>query len=72
MSVRPPQRVLVLDAGKASMKKAHGVVAELPRSTRLGPATGVWHVIPVGEEKLRVHRRFFKDIEAADAQMVTA
>src|ERR1700722_10408786 len=67
-----PQRVLVLDAGKASMKKAHGVVAELPRSTRLGPATGVWHVIPVGEEKLRVPRRFFKDIEAADAQMVTA
>ncbi|HEY1919329.1 MAG TPA: hypothetical protein VGH27_27480 [Streptosporangiaceae bacterium] len=67
-----PQRILVLDAGKASMKKARGVVAELPRSTRLGPGTGVWHVIPVGEEKLRVHRRFFKDIEAADSQTVTA
>jgi hypothetical protein len=62
-----PQRILVLDSGKVSMKKAKGVVAELPRSTRLGPATGLWHVIPVGAEKLRVHRRFFKDIETADA-----
>ena len=61
-----PQRVLVLDAGKASMKKARGVVTELPRSTRLGPPTGLWHVIPAGTEKLRVHRRFFKDIETAD------
>jgi hypothetical protein len=62
-----PQRILVLDAGKVSMKKARGVVSELPRSTRLGPATGIWHVIPVGAEKLRVHRRFFKDLDAADA-----
>ena len=62
-----PTRILVLDAGKASMKKARGVVMELPRSTRLGPATGVWHRIPAGKETLRVHRRFFKDIETADA-----
>jgi hypothetical protein len=61
-----PSRVVVLDAGKVSMKKARGVVAELPRSTRLGPGSGMWHVIPVGEEKLRVHRRFFKDLETAD------
>jgi hypothetical protein len=66
------QRVLVLDAGKTSMKKARGVVTELPRSTRLGPGTGLWHVIPAGEEKLRVHRRFFKDIETADAQAAAA
>jgi hypothetical protein len=62
-----PDRIVVLDAGKWNMATAKGVVAELPRSTRLGPATGIWHVIPVGDEKLRVHRRFFKDIEAADA-----
>jgi hypothetical protein len=65
-----PARILVLDAGKASMKKARGVVLELPRPTRLGPATGVWHQIPAGSETLRVHRRFFKDIEAADAAAV--
>jgi hypothetical protein len=61
-----PTRIVVLDAGKTSMKKAQGVVTELPRSTRLGPATGMWHKIPVGDETLRVHRRFFKDIETAD------
>jgi len=67
-----PQRILVLDAGRSSMKKAKGVVMELPRSTRLGPATGLWQVIPAGQEKLRVHRRFFKDIEAADSLTAAA
>lgn len=64
-----PTRILVLDAGKASMKTARGVVTELPRATRLGPGKGVWHRIPAGTETLRVHRRFFKDIETADAAM---
>lgn len=62
-----PQRILVLDAGPMSMKKAKAGVTELPRATRLGPGTGIWHVLPVGTEKLRIHRRFFKDMEAADA-----
>jgi hypothetical protein len=61
-----PNRILVLDAGKTSMKTARGVVTELPRSTRLGPGTGIWHRVQVGNENLRVHRRFFKDIETAD------
>jgi hypothetical protein len=64
-----PSRIVVLDSGKTSMKKARGVVTELPRSTRLGPGTGLWHQIPVGTEKLRVHRRFFKDIDAADSAL---
>jgi hypothetical protein len=67
-----PTRILVLDAGKVSMKKAHGVVMELPRSTRLGPGTGLWHQIPAGTETLRVHRRFFKDIETADSSVTAA
>ena len=61
-----PTRIVVLDAGKASMKKARGVVMELPRTTQLGPGTGMWHQIPAGQEKLRVHRRFFKDLDTAD------
>ncbi len=65
------QRILVLDAGKFSIKKARAAVTELPRSTRLGPASGVWHVVPAGGEKLRVHRRFFKDIQAADEAAAT-
>lgn len=67
-----PARIVVLDAGKMSMKKARGIVTELPRSTRLGPGTGVWHQIPAGSEKLRVHRRFYKDIEAADSALALA
>jgi hypothetical protein len=41
-----PQRIVVLDAGKSSIKKAKGIVMELPRATRLGPGSGVWQVIP--------------------------
>lgn len=67
-----PQRILILDAGKVSMAKAKGIVGELPRTTRLGPPTGLWHVIQTGNETLRVHRRFFKDIEAADTQAAAA
>jgi hypothetical protein len=62
-----PNRILVLDAGKTSMKTARGVVTELPRSTRLGPGQGLWLRIPAGNENLRVHRRFFKDVETADS-----
>jgi hypothetical protein len=65
------RRILVLDTGRWSLKRAHGVVAELPRSTRLGPASGVWHVIEVNGQKLRVHRRFFKDILVADQAHAT-
>jgi hypothetical protein len=61
------RRILVLDAGQVSMKKARGLLAELPRPTRLGPTEGVWHVIDANGEKLRAHRRFFRDIEHADA-----
>ena len=52
-----PSRILVLDAGKTSMKRARGVVMELPRSTRLGPGTGMWHQVPAGGETLRVDRK---------------
>jgi hypothetical protein len=64
-----PSRIVVLDAGKSSLKTARGVVTELPRSTRLGPGTGVWHRVQVGRENLRIHRRFFKDIQAADGAL---
>lgn len=67
-----PNRILVLDAGKSSMKTARGVVMELPRSTRLGPGTGLWHKIPAGNETLRVHRRFFSDMETADTTAAAA
>jgi hypothetical protein len=38
----------------------------------MGPGTGVWQQIPAGGEKLRVHRRFYKDLDAADAALAAA
>jgi hypothetical protein len=61
-----PDRIVVLDAGKLNLKQARGVVTELPRSTRLGPGSGLWHQIKAGEETLRVHRRFYTDLDFAD------
>jgi hypothetical protein len=72
MVVVTPQRILVLDTGKFGMRKARGIVAELPRATELGPASGVWHVITVNGERLHVHRRFFKEIRNADAAIPAA
>jgi hypothetical protein len=67
-----PARIVVLDSGRVSMKKARGVVMELPRSTRLGPGAGLWHRVPAGNETLRVHRSFFKDLETADTAAAAA
>jgi len=61
-----PDRIVVLDAGQLNLKQARGVVTELPRSTRLGPGSGLWHQIKAGEETLRVHRRFYTDLDFAD------
>jgi hypothetical protein len=55
-----PSRIVVLDAGKTSIKKARGMVTKLPRSTRLGPGSGVcswtrssmsWACTPTPPEK---------------------
>jgi hypothetical protein len=70
--VATQDRILVLDAGKWTTTRARGVVAELPRSTQLGPTSGVWHQIEFEDSKLRVHRRFHKDIATADAVSATA
>jgi len=64
--------IVVVNAGKSSIKKAKGIVTELPRSTRMGNGSGAWHVVTLGQEKLRVHRRFFKDLAEADRMTVPA
>jgi hypothetical protein len=60
------QRILVLDTGRWSLRNARAVIAEMPRATMLGPAKGVWRGIETPAGKVWVHRRFFKDIAAAD------
>ncbi|WP_018499977.1 hypothetical protein [Parafrankia discariae] len=63
------QSVLVLRAGKlvATKPKGDAPLARLPRETVLGPVSGLWGTTEATGEKLRVHKRFHKDIAAADA-----
>jgi hypothetical protein len=62
------RRILVLDSGKLFMGTPRSIVRVLPRASRLGPPTGaLWYVTDKTGEKLRIHKRFHKDIEAADA-----
>jgi hypothetical protein len=61
-----PVRILILGGGSLSRRTASGVLRELPRSTVLGPGGGCWHRIAAGNETLRVHARFFRDLHLAD------
>lgn len=61
------KRILVLHCGKWRMGKPQSIVRELPRNTKIGPATGFWWKSTTLGEKLYVHKRFHKDVAAADA-----
>ena len=66
------RRIVVFDSGRLTVAKAKSVAYELPRATVLGPGKGrLWHRIETGQETLRVHTRFFKDIAQADAAIAT-
>ena len=46
------------------------VVGTFPRETRLGPFSGkLWSRLELGDNQYWVHRRFRKDVEAADATL---
>lgn len=62
------KRILLLDSGRWSMGNPKSVTREFPRNTKIGPASGLWwKCTSLGENKLYVHKRFHKDVEAADA-----
>jgi hypothetical protein len=63
------KRILVCKAGRASTAAVKDVVRELPRSTKIGPATGVWYKCDTLGERMYIHKRFHKDVAAADAQI---
>ena len=66
--VATDRRLLVLDAGQLATTKPKSVIRALPRSTRIGPFSGtLWYVSGNLGETLRIHKRFQKDMEAADA-----
>jgi hypothetical protein len=62
--------IVVLKAGKLVPSKPKAVEARGPQVT-LGPVKGLWAKIHLGE-KMYVHKRFHKDVEAADAALGSA
>jgi hypothetical protein len=61
------RRILVFQAGRFSTTQIKGLLRELPRSTRIGPASGLWYKTDVLGERLHINKRFHKDINEADA-----
>jgi hypothetical protein len=66
--VATDRRIVVLDAGKTNWAKPRAVLRALPRSTRIGPASGLWYRTANLGEDLRISKRFFGEIEAADTR----
>ncbi len=59
------RRVAVFDSGKLGMSNPRKLIASLPRDTAFGTPSGLWHVVELNGEHLRVHKRFHKDIISA-------
>ena len=59
------RRILLLTAGKMTGSKPKSLEAAGPH-VRLGPVKGLWAPIHLGN-KLYVHKRFHKDVDAYDA-----
>lgn len=70
--VATDRRIAIFDCGKFTMGNPRKLIASLPRGAQLGPATGLWHALELNGEKIRVHKRFHKDIAAADAAQLVA
>jgi hypothetical protein len=65
------RRILVCSSGRVTMTPVKEVLRELPRATRIGPASGLWYKTEALGERLYVNKRFHKDIAAADAAIPT-
>lgn len=63
------QRILVLDCGKWTMGTPKQVLRELPRTTRIGPPSGLWWKCTSLGDKLYINKRFHKDVVLADAML---
>jgi hypothetical protein len=64
------RRILVCRSGRLRMTPVKEVLRELPRNTRIGPPSGLWWRCESLGEKLYVHKRFHKDVNAADGATV--
>jgi hypothetical protein len=62
------QSVVVLEAN-FNGTKPKSVVARLPRNTTIGPVKGIWSPVRFFDEKLYIHKKFHKDVRAADSAL---
>lgn len=61
------RRIVVFNSGKLSQANPKEIVYELPRGTIIGPPSGLWHPVEAHGETVRIHKRFHKDVVAADS-----
>jgi len=61
------RRILVCTSGRLRMTPVKEVIRELPRTTKIGPASGLWWKSQSLGEQLYINKRFHKDIAAADS-----
>lgn len=61
------QRIVVCFSGRFRITPVMDIERELPRSTKIGPASGLWYRCESLGEKLYINRRFHRDINAADS-----
>ncbi len=66
------RRILVFKASPLATTKPKELLGTFPRETRFGPVSGIFGKIELGGTKYYVHRRFHKEVEAADAAPATA
>jgi hypothetical protein len=60
------QRILVCRSGRFRTTPVVEVLAERPRGAMIGPASGLWWRCETLGERLYIHKRFHKDVAAAD------
>jgi hypothetical protein len=63
------RRILVCRSGRLTTTPVKEVLRELPRSTRIGAPNGLWWRTESLGERLYIHKRFHKDVNAADAAL---
>ena len=61
------RRTLVCRSGRFRTTPVNEIVNELPRNTRIGPASGLWYKCDSLGERLYIGKRFHKDVAEADA-----
>src|SRR6266702_4515218 len=66
------KRIVVFKASALATTKPKEVLATFPRDTNLGSVSGIWGKIELGGTRYYVHKRFRKDVEAANAAPSTA